>query len=165
MNNEERNRETKANDEPDEVWIRYDPVVTFVIALILLASAIMCWFYGKRFVIFVVVPLIIYLFFHKGKRYCFSPNGVFVYTLFGYQQRRMSWHQITHLEKFSIDMQMYLIVSTMEKPLPKLVLAGPMQDYIRANSSRILQIPVKNKFFESEDYEKIVAIMNAAQSK
>ena len=50
-------------------------------------------------------------------------------------------------------MNTYLVVSTLEKPLPDCVIDFT-QDYIRANASRLLQIPVKRKFFESDDYKK-----------
>ena len=62
-------------------------------------------------------------------------------------------------------MQTYLIVSTMEKPLPNLVLTKAIQNYILANVSRLLQIPVNRKFFDSDDYKKIVAMMEAAHNE
>ena len=62
-------------------------------------------------------------------------------------------------------MQTYLIVSTMEKPLPNLVLTKAIQNYILANASRLLQIPVNRNFFESDDYKKIVAMMEAAHNE
>lgn len=165
MRNEKCDWENESYDEEDEVWIRYDSCVVLAMAAILLIPAIICWFFDKKFAIFIAIPLVVYLFIHKGKRYCFSQNGVFVYTLFGYQQRRMSWYQITRLEQFTLEMKTYLIVSTLEKPLPNLVLAGPMQDYILANSNRLLQIPVKHDFFDSNDYKKIVMMMEAAHKE
>ena len=53
----------------------------------------------------------------------------------------------------------------MEKPLPNLVLTKAIQNYILANVSRLLQIPVNRKFFESDDYKKIVAMMEAAHNE
>ena len=164
MNYEKQDQENEAYDDENEVWIYYNPIEIAAMAFVLLIPAILCWFFDMKFVIFITIPLIVYLFFHYGKRYCFSPNGVFVYTLLGYQQRRMSWYQITHLERYSRKMNTYLVVSTLEKPLPNCVIDFT-QDYIRANASRLLQIPVKCKFFESDDYKKIVAMMKAAHNE
>ncbi len=156
MENENRNQE-----RDNEVCIRCGWPVILALAVVLLIPASICWFLDIKYILILVVPLIIGLTFYYGKSYHFTRNGVFVYTLLGYQQRRMSWYQITRLERFCISMQTYLIVSTMDKPLPKLV----MQDYILANSNRLLQVPVPNKFFESDDYKKIVAMMEAAHNE
>ena len=57
-----------------------------------------------------------------------------------------------------------LVVYTLEKPQPNCV-SDFTQDYIRANASSLVQIPVKRKFFESDDYKKIVAMMKAAHNE